>query len=388
MDYNKLSNESNFDYKMRLICGKLDKELDLDWSEIVSLLDLDISADHLRKISYGMYDVYTHMKENEKNKLSDDILSQLDEKNIEIKKERTKLTDQRASFNKTIRGIARWEDLQETIEKTISSKLPILNFKKEKISHNDKDLMVSLNDLHFGANINNAWNIYNSDICAERLNYYINEILEIQKNHGAENCYVCANGDLINGNIHIPVMVSNKENLIEQIMGVSELISMFLLELCKHFNNVVFTVVAGNHSRLGTKDDSLKGERLDDLIPWFVKARLQNIDNLIINNNLDNTMSLVDIRGKKYLQVHGDYEKGNAAFQAVALMGGDNIYAICCGHLHHNSIDNVNNIKIIMAGSFLGVDDFCISKRIIGKPQQLVSVCDNTGIKCFYDINF
>jgi len=51
-------------------------------------------------------------------------------------------------------------------------------------------------------------------------------------------------------------------------------------------------------------------------------------------------------------------------------------------------MDYVNNIKIIMAGSFLGMDDYCISKRIIGIPQQLVCVCDENGVRCNYDICF
>ena len=42
--------------------AKINKEIDLDWQEIVELLDLDISADHLRKTAYGMieYDEYIH----------------------------------------------------------------------------------------------------------------------------------------------------------------------------------------------------------------------------------------------------------------------------------------------------------------------------------------
>ena len=171
-------------------------------------------------------------------------------------------------------------------------------------------------------------------------------------------------------------------------MGVSELISQFLAELSKHFNNVVFTVVAGNHSRLGNKDESLKNERLDDLIPWYVKARLQNLNNIIITKNIDNTMSVVDIRNKKYVCVHGDYDSGKSAIQSLVLMSGQDVYAVCCGHLHHNSMDYINNIKVIMAGSFLGMDDYCISKRIIGIPQQLVCVCDENGVRCSYDVCF
>jgi hypothetical protein len=57
---NRLENESEFEHKLRLCKMKINKELDLDWQEIVDYLKLDISADHLRKISYGYleYDNY------------------------------------------------------------------------------------------------------------------------------------------------------------------------------------------------------------------------------------------------------------------------------------------------------------------------------------------
>ena len=40
----------------------MNKDIDLDWSEIVELLGLDVSADHLRKTAYGIleYDEYIH----------------------------------------------------------------------------------------------------------------------------------------------------------------------------------------------------------------------------------------------------------------------------------------------------------------------------------------
>ncbi len=41
---------------------KIDKSIDLDWQEIVAVLNLDMSADHLRKTAYGLieYDNYIH----------------------------------------------------------------------------------------------------------------------------------------------------------------------------------------------------------------------------------------------------------------------------------------------------------------------------------------
>jgi predicted phosphodiesterase len=58
----RLEGENLFEHKLRLCKAKLNHELDLDWQEIVELLGLNMSADHLRKTAYGMieYDEYIH----------------------------------------------------------------------------------------------------------------------------------------------------------------------------------------------------------------------------------------------------------------------------------------------------------------------------------------
>ena len=109
---------------------------------------------------------------------------------------------------------------------------------------------------------------------------YLDKVISIGETHGSENCIVWSNGDAISGNIHQSIAITNKENVIEQIKGVSELIAEFLAELSKHFISVVFGSVAGNHSRITpNKDDALLGERLDDLVEWYLGARLQSFEN-------------------------------------------------------------------------------------------------------------
>lgn len=85
--------------------------------------------------------------------------------------------------------------------------------------------------------------------------------------------------------------------------------------------------------------------------------------------------------------VHGDYDTPSKV-QALQAMIKEPIYAVLCGHLHHNQTDVVQGIKTIMAGSFQGVDSFCVEKRIYGTPQQMVCVCDENGVVCHYDVDF
>lgn len=386
--YKRQDNESYLDYKARLLLGKLDKTIDLDWSEIVDLLGLDCSSDHLRKTAYGFKEAYEHYQEQLKNNIYDeDILNQLDLKRIEFEKEKQKFYDQRTAYKQLVRSDARFDELKDIVHNTIKSITPYENA-KINITKSDNDLLVGLNDIHYGIEIDNYWNKYNSGIAKQRLEKYINEIVSIKDTHNSENCYITANGDLISGNIHYTINLSNKENVVQQIIGVSELISWFITELSKHFNKVYFSVVAGNHSRLSIKDNSPKDERLDDLIPFYIKARLQNILNVtVLDNHIDNTMYMVNIRGLNYVGIHGDMDKVNSILKLIEMLP-DKVYAVLMGHLHHNQTNYIQGYKTLMSGSLMGVDDFCIEKRILGKPQQAVAVCDDKGIKCVYDIIF
>lgn len=394
MNIERKQNETPLDYHKRIVYGKLvDKTLsDVDYTELAELAyGQSFSSDVARRMFYGSKRTLDLMdSERVESASTNELLTELDEKMIELRKERQKFFDQRNAFNKVVRDRSRQEELNEILVEAVQSgELPTLDYSPHIQIQSDNDLLVSLNDIHYGANIKNAWNEYNSCICRDMMYRYLDRIISIGQTHKSENCICWMNGDAISGNIHYSIAITNKENVIEQVMGVSELVSEFLAELSKHFNAVTFITVAGNHSRISpNKDDSLSSERLDDLIEWYVKARLQNFDNIIIaDNKIDETMYTIDIRGKLYCGVHGDYDGSAAKVQALQTMVGKPVYAVLSGHLHHNKVDVVQGIKTVMAGSFLGIDDYCIQKRIFGKPEQMVCVCDENGILCHYDIS-
>ena len=64
MEYKRLENESAFEYKLRLAKLKLIEKVDIEWLEIVEALGLDCSADHLRKVSYGLIEYDNYLKDN------------------------------------------------------------------------------------------------------------------------------------------------------------------------------------------------------------------------------------------------------------------------------------------------------------------------------------
>lgn len=378
-----------------IVIGKLvDRTIDDDYEELSERLFGEgncFNASEVRKRMYGMKAIIEAIdRDGEISIIDEDTLSALDVKKIELQKERQRFFDQRNAYTKLLRERSRQEELNEILFEAVKAgNLPALDYTYTEAKQSDNDLLVSLNDIHYGANVQNYWNTYNSDICRDMMRRYLDRIISIGQTHRSENCIVWANGDEISGNIHQSIAVTNKENVIEQIRGVSELISEFLAALSKYFRKVIFVSVAGNHSRIDpNKDRALVDERLDDLVEWYLGARLQNFENVIIGGGekIDSTIYLIDVRGKTYCGVHGDFDGSPGKVQSLQSMAGRSLYAVLSGHLHHNKTDEVQGVKTIMAGSFIGMDDYCVQKRIVGRAEQMVCVCDANGVRCAYDI--
>lgn len=386
--------ETELEHHKRLIYGKLvDGSLaDADYAEMAPYVyGREYSTDSARKMMYGSVCTLQLLDEAaDREEAKNGRLGELEAQKIALQKERQKLSDERTAYNAVVRARSRQEELNELITAVVSSgQLPRLEYSPSEAYVGDNDLLVSLNDIHYGACIDNYWNRYDSDVCRDMMGRYLDRIIAIGREHHSERCIVWDNGDNISGSIHKSIAITNKENVIEQITGVSELIAEFLVELSAHFSQVQYVSVAGNHSRMDQKKDALKDERLDDLVEWYLAARLQGVENIVVGgcDKVDSTMYLLDVRGKTYLGVHGDYEPTPAKVQSLVTLARQPVYAILSGHKHHNRVDSVQGVKTVMAGSFLGMDDLCVKSRIMGQPEQLVCVCDDTGIRCYYDVD-
>ena len=130
-------------------------------------------------------------------------------------------------------------------------------------------------------------------------------------------------------------------------------------------------------------------ERLDDLVGWVVNSSLEHISNIIfLKNPLDIGIAELDIRGKKYVSVHGDYDKfTRGGVENLVMMIGYIPYAVLFGHLHVCSLDECNGVKMIRGGSLAGAgDQYTIEKRLSGKPSQMICICSEKGVDCYYPI--
>lgn len=346
----------------------------------------------VRKRMYGMKRMIELHDKYESNSTSNNDVIEIQLAKRELEAAKVQFRDERAAWNRQNAIDARVNqklDYLETVLKESGERIYIPSPFEVCVGNSDNDLLVILSDLHIGAAFSSEWGEYNSDIATRRLNQYIREIVKIAERHNSENCFVSIQGDLISGNIHKSIQVTNRENVIDQIKIAANLITDFCFELSNYFKKVTITNVSGNHSRIDKKEDAIHSERLDDLIGWIVKNSLSHINKITFKeNNLDIGIASIDIRGKEYIAVHGDYDSySSSGVSNLCMMIHRIPYAILYGHLHHCSVDEVNGVKMVRGGSLAGSGDtFTIEKRLSGKPSQMVCVCSSAGIEAYYPV--
>lgn len=378
---------------------KINGVSDVDWSEIIEKYDLPfdrrrISESMGRSILGGAF-----VREFYKNKIlncaPEDTLKDLIAREQELYKAKVKLQDQRNELNRLLRDEARHEENMRLLEEQLM-KIGKDRYVKLWRSHIDinpvqgSTCFVSLSDLHIGLTYSSIHGKYNSDIAKKRLYQYLDEIKIIAERHHLTKCVVGLLGDTINGNIHLSIQVSNRENVIEQLKMTCELVADFIAELRNIFSEIQVYSVPGNHSRITkNKDDSILGEELDNIVPWFLKHILSYDENIYVEQyNMDDTYTDFEIDGNRYVLIHGDYDGINdSSIQRLCGYLKYFPYAIITGHKHHSAMNEVNGIKVIQSGSLCGSgDEYTIKNRLSGSASQTVLICNKKGIEAIYPI--
>lgn len=328
-----------------------------------------------------------------KTQFNESRLDDIEQQKRELEKAKIKLRDERIDYQKSIREDARRESFIELIERAMAKNVESFDYKPSPIIDSNEDMVVCLSDLHAGIEVHNWWNTYNTSVLKQRLHKYLDEIDEIQKLHQCKVCNVVLGGDQVSGLIHNNLRLQNNENVIEQLKIAVTYIGEFIYTLQDWFEEIKVYSVSGNHSRLSAnKDDHLKGEELDDIIPFCLNLQFKDNDKVHICDQLaeriDSTISAFKTRGHKlFYIVHGDKDTPSSVVKNLTLMSGRKPDGIIMGHRHHNALDAEHNVKIVQCGCVVGTDDYCVDKRISGEPEQCVFITsEKRAVKCFYDI--
>lgn len=306
----------------------------------------------------------------------------------ELQKEKQKLSDERVELNRQIRLEARKESYVDMIKRIICEDVEPISVSVQNTVFNSKtDLLIHFTDVHTGIEINNWKNVFNEEVLKQRVEKYTSEILNIRELHQSQNAYIVI-GEVISGLIHSNLRLQNNMDLMEQFKYISELISAMLIRLANDFNHIYIYTTQGNHSRIvAKKEDALDGENMDVLLPFYLKARLQNIKNVsICDNTVEPEIAMFNIRGNHVFSAHGHKDRPANVVQNFTMMFGIKPDIVLLGHRHTNGLTTVYDTKVIESGCVSGSDQYSVSIRKVNKPEQTVSVVGEDGLICLYDI--
>lgn len=376
---------------------KANRTLDMDWSEIIDKYGLDIHFDTLRKATqtiFGGAFVSEYFKSKKASYNDDTYLAELRAEKHEIRKEKQKLFDERTALTKLLREQGRMESMFDIVKRAIEEYKPVnFNYTPSIVPDSDNDLIIHLTDIHGGVNIDSPFNVFNMEVLEQRLKNYLDEIVDIQNTYKSQNAYVIIGGDLIQGLIHTNARIEAKENIVMQIMEVTDLVSNFIYELHKIFQNVEVHTTAGNHSRsTANKEETVRGENFDLLVPFACKKDLKNIENVkFVDNYLDCDIAAFKVRGHMVYATHGDKDTAkNVVYHMTQFARKARLPLpdLCyLGHRHTNGLTTVDDVKVIESGCVDGMDSFAIEKRLVGTPEQTVTVVTaKKRIKALCDI--
>lgn len=384
-DYKRFDGETD-DALILRICR--DKDIIGSWEDVCEILNNLLGANYRPNTYRNRFQNYDKFRQADLGTTESSLLEEIKEQRKELEKERIKFRDERNEYNRIIREEARKESYIDMVKRMLSDYAPkSLNYTTPPSYKSDTDMVLVVSDLHCGIEVNHYLNHFDSDILADRFVTCLSKVIEIQNRHQSENITVLIS-EVISGLIHENLRCENNENIIEQFLTVAQYISDFLTELSKHFNNVEVLVMPGNHSRVTPKkESSLKGENIDNLLIPYLSAVLQNISNIHFHkNNIDESIAMFSVRNNTIYAVHGDKDAPNNVVQNLTMQYGICPKLIYMGHRHKNSMETIYNTKVISAGCWSDVDNYAIDNRYNTRPETVLSVINENGLVCNYDI--
>ena len=182
----RLDNESNIDYIHR-ICS-IRKENKWTWNTVRDIINSELG------VSYSESYYRKNFAENNwLPKVEDKDIDENKQTLYELRKERFKISDERAQNNAILRRMSREETLveiaQNVIQKLEGVKLLAQSEPKER-KVGSKTAILELSDWHYGIEIDNPWNTYNPNIARERIKSVIQYVRISNHNYGAKGDYV------------------------------------------------------------------------------------------------------------------------------------------------------------------------------------------------------
>lgn len=386
----KQDNESRLDHHKRIIYGKLvDKTLsDVDYAELSEVVyGQQFSSDVARRMFYGSKRTLDLVEEESARQIGHtaarSVIEELEEKRVEIQKERQRLSDQRREYNKGIASDARFEHLCDIIRASSDKLRPIdCMISQDKIFDtytSDSEAVLVFSDWHMGMVANNVFNTYNTEVCEQRVSHVVEEASKRIRLNACKRLHVVVLGDLIHGNCHVSARVASEEVAVEQLMHATELLAQAIATLNRCVEETYVYVTYGNHARaVANKSDSIHRDNLERFSGWWLVQRFASDESITVVDCNTNEFLFINACGHDICASHGDLDSVRTSPRLLPTLFnkkyGKNVEYILIGDKHHRESFEELGVTAMICGSLCGTDDYANDKRLYSEPSQLLLI--------------
>lgn len=392
-DLKRKPDESELEFKIRICSNK--GLYSITWTQVASILNRDSGQDFGESAYRKWFKNFQEGLEyaSESNLSESELLEEIKEKTKEFEIAKIQFQDQKRQYRQYLRHDGRIDHLVKTmlesIKDNINNTKPLEWVKPIRSKASNGVLTLLLSDIHKGMITDNHWNTYNENIFYERLNQVIQETLEYKKLTGVNEIHVFEIGDIISGGIHRMTKLSETEDAVQSTQKVAEALTEMLSKLSNEFEIVHYYNVKGNHDRVSSrKEEEVRTESFHNFVMWYMKARLENHQNITFHeNDVDSEIIVAEICGRDYFAVHGHLDSLGKVVTDLTMMIRRFPTAIFMGHQHRNYENEIHSVDLIMNGAFGGTDDYAKDKRLTSKPHQKLMWLTEEGRRATFYIN-
>ena len=377
MEYKKMNDENDGQYIYR-ICSIKEKN-GWTWQEVADILNGNLGNEFTESAYRKKFQMFNQMlKDNEKQVFTDDeYLKQIQEKTLEMKKERQKLNTANVEMQRMIRQEARFEMFYENIKNAIET-LPMPEIVRECTPFGDeKAYLLAIADIHAGAKFDLPTNSYSMEECKRRFGVLLDQVSNYVKENGINYLYVASLSDDIQGILRISDLQLNETSVVEATVFIARMLASFLNELSAYCYVDYYHVGQSNHSQtrpLGTKASEMASEDVEYVIANYVKDMLQFNNRVSVNSNFGCDYIYIPIFDYNIIAMHGHTIRSlDTALRDLSSLHNKLIDYIVCGHLHTGKTVQGNeresyDTEVLICPSFQGTDPYAYNK--LGKSSK------------------
>jgi 16S rRNA G966 N2-methylase RsmD len=311
--YKQRENEDKFEYGLRLITIKCeDNPQDLDWQDLVDILELGIHRDSLRKAcnttEFSGYNVMKYFKDNKLNSITDnELIKELEDKKRELDISRKKMQTINIEYNRTNRDKSKRELYYENIGVAIQQ-IPVPKLETIQIQERNEEYVMVFSDPHYNATFESITNSYSREICKDRFELLLSELkIYIEKNK-ISKLKIVNGGDSLQGMLRVGDLKLNDLSVIDSLVEFQKLLASFLNELSVFCNVEYYHVNSANHTELrllGAKAREMSVEDMEKIIVNYLHDVLKDNPRIFINTEFKQDTTQFKVLDYNIIAIHG-----------------------------------------------------------------------------------